>query len=421
MKKLLALMLALVLVFSVFTVVATAEEYEISDDFLNAVREDYGDYTIEKDDIFIEYMRDLGNDSYLVKYAAGNCEPTDDMVAIGLGSYIITTSRPVPVIYFNKRMFTLEEAYDNLIITEKELEKMLTFDGIYVEKSKVTLALKEPTYSYKNDDFINVLFTLVGSEKDFYDFYEFGVVSTTEASELYKAYCDTLHEKLLSEALIDVDYIDRVHNNGISVVAIKKKDIEKISQSDKVVLMDYVSDAHMKYIETYNASFKNYTYREKCSVYDESGELSYILINAYSNMCATAEVGFRIGDVVIHSYNIHSEFVYQYGLYDVKEDKVYDLFDLRKTPEKYFKLEENLVNYCGGIPIGDSDGDSKVTVLDATVIQRYVAQLDYPLYHDHYVSHAIDSEDAYVSDVDNNGEISVLDATAVQRKVAGLQ
>ncbi len=420
MKKLLALILAVVMILSVSAVAVTAEEYEISDEFLNAVREDYGDYTIEKDDIFIEYMRDLGNDSYLVKYGAGDYAYTDDMVAIGLGSYIITTSRPVPVIYFNKRMFTLEEAYDNLILTEKELEKMLTFDGIYVEKSKVTLALKEAKHSYKNDDFINVLFTLVGSEKTFFDFYEYGVVSTTEAGEQYKAYCDELHEKFLREVLSGVDYIDRVHNNGISVVSIKKQDIEKISQSDMVVLMDYVSDAHMKYIETYNASFKDYTYREKRSVYDENRELSYILINAYSNMCATAQTGFRIGDVVMHSYNIHSEFVYQYGLYDVKEDKIYDLFDLRKTPEKYYKLEENLVNFCGGIPIGDSNGDGKVTVLDATVIQRVVASLERLHNPDHYVSHK-DNESGYISDYDGDGEISVLDATCIQRKVAGLQ
>ncbi len=415
MKRLLALILVIVLILGVSAVAVTAEEYEISDDFLNAVREDYGDHTIEKDDIFIEYMKDLGNDIFLVKYGAGDYAWPDDMVAIGLGSYIIVTSRPIPVIYFNKKMFSLEEAYDNLILTERELEKMFAFEEVDIEKSKVTLELKQATYACGDEDYINVKFTLVGSEKSFYDFYEYGVVSATEASELYKAYCDNLHEKLLTEVLSDVDYIDHVHNNGISVVAIKKKDIEKISQSDLVVLMDYVTDAHMKYIETYNSSFGNYTYREKCSVYNESRELEYILINAYNNMCSPAEVGFRIGDVVIHSYNIHSNFVYQYGLYDVKEEKVYDLFDLRKTPEKYYKLEENLVRYCGGIPIGDSNNDGKVTVLDATTIQRIVASLDRPRYPYRYLSHEGD-ESGYISDYDGDGSITVLDATCIQRK-----
>lgn len=420
MKKLLALILALVLISGVSVVAVTAEEYEISDDFLNAVRAEYDDNEITKDDIYLEYMYDLGNGIFLVKYGVGDYAYPDDMLEFGLGSYIIETSRPEPQIYFNNRLFSLEDAYDYNIITERELEKMTTLHGIYVKKTKVTLDLRNAKYSYKDEDYINVKFTLVGSEKTFFDFYEYGATSSAQAGELFRAYCDDLHNKFLNEVLSDVDYIDRMHNNGISVVAIKKKDIDKISQHDLVVLMDFVSDAHMEYLNTYDPGFKNYSYREKLSVYDENRELSYILINAHSNTCSPAEVGFRIGDVVMHSSNIHSYFVYQYGLYDVKEDKIYDLFDLRNNPEKYYKLEENLLYFCGGIPLGDSNGDSKLTVLDATVIQRIVASLQSPEYPYYYGAHEGD-EHGYISDFDGDGSITVLDATAIQRKVAGLQ
>ena len=419
MKKLLALILVLVLVSSVSVVAVTAEEYEISDDFLNAVRAEYDDNEITKDDIYLEYMYDLGNDISLVKYGVFDYAYPDDMVGIGLGSYIIETSRPIPQIYFYNKLFSLEDAYGYNIISERELEKMTTLHGIYVKKTKVTLDLRNAKYAYKDEDYINVKFTLVGSEKDFFDFYEYGVVSATQAGELLRAYYDDLHSKFLNEVLKDVDYIDRVHNDGISVVAIKKKDIEKMSQSDMVVLMDYMSNAHMRYIYTYEPGFSNYSYREKRTVYNEKSEVEYILINAYSNTCATAEVGFRIGDVVMYSANIHSYFVYQYGLYDVKEDKIYDLFDLRDNPEKYYKLEENLIDFCGGIPLGDSNGDKKLTVLDATVIQRIVASLQTPDYPYHYASHK-GNESGYILDYDGDGGITVLDATYIQRKVAGI-
>ena len=67
----------------------------------------------------------------------------------------------------------------------------------------------------------------------------------------------------------------------------------------------------------------------------------------------------------------------------------YDLF----RPESYI--------------LGDADDDGKVTVLDATVIQRHLAALTTLSYHEQ------------AADADENGEVDILDATAVQRWLAG--
>ena len=90
------------------------------------------------------------------------------------------------------------------------------------------------------------------------------------------------------------------------------------------------------------------------------------------------------------------------------------LYDLRQSlGESFIKLlEENI--RCGyGVSrlqdYGDVDHDGKVTVLDATRIQRILAEID---------------ENTLFSvmngDVDADGEMTVLDATAIQKKLASI-
>lgn len=416
MKKLLSMVLVVLMFSSLAVLSVTAEEVEITDDFLNAVREEYSDETIQKDEIYIEYMKDLGNNTYLVKYGAGDYAYPDDMVEIGLGSYTLTTSRPVPVLYAFGKMYDLEYAYENMLIGDRELQMMLTFEELHMEKTKITKELKHAKYGYQDEDYIFVRFTLDGSEK-WIDDYENYIDDISGSYEKLKAHYEELHQRLLSEVLNGYEYQDMCHNNGISIVGIKKKDLKAISESEFVVLMDYVSEVQLAYIDTYNLPLTEYKYKEVYECYDENGELSYVLLNAHRLMCAEACCSVRVGDVIVWSSSIYSDFTYQYGLYDVTEGEFYDIFDVRKTPEKYYKLEENLIKYAGAYRVGDSDGDGQLSILDATKIQMYLASLDRLEYFDHGITHK-DSEESYVSDVDNDGEVSIMDATAIQLKLA---
>ena len=58
--------------------------------------------------------------------------------------------------------------------------------------------------------------------------------------------------------------------------------------------------------------------------------------------------------------------------------------------------------------LGDTDGDSDVTILDATYIQRELAGLSNPCFVDE------------ASDVDGDGDMTILDATFIQRWLAGI-
>lgn len=73
------------------------------------------------------------------------------------------------------------------------------------------------------------------------------------------------------------------------------------------------------------------------------------------------------------------------------------------------KASASVIPGSKGYKMGDVNLDGNVTVVDATTIQRYVAQLD-----------TFSSIQKSVADVDGDGRITVVDATMIQRYVAGI-
>lgn len=59
--------------------------------------------------------------------------------------------------------------------------------------------------------------------------------------------------------------------------------------------------------------------------------------------------------------------------------------------------------------LGDADGDDSITILDATVIQRHLAEIPTAVY--------IEAP----ADVDQDGTMTILDATCIQRWLAELK
>ena len=59
--------------------------------------------------------------------------------------------------------------------------------------------------------------------------------------------------------------------------------------------------------------------------------------------------------------------------------------------------------------LGDADGDGVITVADATIIQRYLAEMDVPVFIE------------TAADADEDGTVDAMDAAVIRRLVAGLQ
>ena len=76
---------------------------------------------------------------------------------------------------------------------------------------------------------------------------------------------------------------------------------------------------------------------------------------------------------------------------------VYSLYTLNNT------IEVEIPN----VKLGDVDGDGNIAVMDATLIQRYLAQLD-----------VLTDAQFAAADVNKDLEVNVMDATTIQRFVA---
>ncbi len=128
--------------------------------------------------------------------------------------------------------------------------------------------------------------------------------------------------------------------------------------------------------------------------------------------------------------NVNSEpFKSGYGVYDVKSGAFYDLTDawsrdfsgLRDAWNGMAPDSGGTAAECGVQLLGDADRDRMLTILDATRMQRFIADLEenpfaeiistdyffgYPVYN--------------TTDYDRDGDFTIVDATKVQRAIAEL-
>ena len=91
-------------------------------------------------------------------------------------------------------------------------------------------------------------------------------------------------------------------------------------------------------------------------------------------------------------------------------DEPVDLMDFYKD---YYEDEIGgtfvIKAHCAiGCPMGDTDLDGELTILDATHVQRYLVGMD-----------DFNELKIIIGDIDGDGEISILDATRIQRNLAG--
>ncbi len=404
MKKLLSLLLIVMLVCA-SVVCANAEGFEITDEFLDEVREEYDNSKIEKDDINIIKVLSLDEYRHIVQYDVDGYEYTDDIYQEGFNNYILTSSRPEPVYYYNGRFINLKEAHVDYFLRDEDIEAMYNSGLFSMEKTKIHLDLLNAMDACSDDQYINVSIEMVGADIQLEDI-ENWHDDVQGAWDEIKAHYEALHQKLLTDVLKDVDYIDRAHQSGVSIISLKKADIEKISQDDSIVLMGYISDVRMRYIEKHNAGFVGVKYQELVTEYNDDGTKQYTVLNAHG-AGAYEVVVVRIGNSVLWSGESHGwGFRSGYGLYDYAEDKFVDLEDIQDSYEQYTNLEKNLLECGEAMPVADTDNDSKVTVMDATNIQRFLAKLDYV------------NIKFYKGDMDKDGKITTLDATLIQKLVA---
>lgn len=136
---------------------------------------------------------------------------------------------------------------------------------------------------------------------------------------------------------------------------------------------------------------------------------------AYGNL-----VGNRVLSVVGGGCEAFSE---GYGVYVTETDSFINLRDLNKVvelcPGFVEAIEENEI----GQAFGDVDNNGKINVMDATHIQRHIAEMHNDYRIERYFQIHINGGEYYLSmgDYDRDGYTTVMDATAIQRHIAELE
>ncbi len=113
-----------------------------------------------------------------------------------------------------------------------------------------------------------------------------------------------------------------------------------------------------------------------------------------------------------------------YFVYVPDENKFYDIYDAQKAGIENLELafKECMRYNCYKIGfIGDVDYDEKLTIVDATFIQRALAGLCEFSVNDDVTKWTVGGDSiGYISDYDRDGVRSIMDATTIQLKLADL-
>ncbi len=182
-------------------------------------------------------------------------------------------------------------------------------------------------------------------------------------------------------------------------------------------MMDYYES--IQYLYPYEELFEHKT----------GDETDWVLLYAEIGMIEPWNACCLIGNRVLIG-STREEFDFCYGLYDAREDAFYDLSEMMDY-SSYPGLGQALDTYVTGRAfgqgrlMGDLDGDDAVDIADATIIQRCEAEIrDYPesdlIDARHNISYYYSSRPTYYSDFNRDGERNIIDATAIQRYLADL-
>lgn len=245
----------------------------------------------------------------------------------------------------------------------------------------------------------------------------------------YKSeYCENENAKILESFEISEPFISYV--SAVIVDTTKAKVIE-MAESQLVLSIDYKGkiivpdEGHMfedRYISKQEQIISDlYTYDEIEYHYSAQGDIQWVLVYAMNEYPAPLSTYVVLKDRVV-CYGYYYSPATLYSVYDVVKDEFYDISTIEWLD--YEGLEQAIEKQEIGVPIGDSDFDRKLTVMDATFVQRVIAELDefnnYDNISDYYVPRGKEIL-KYISDFDRDGERTILDATAIQMKLAKVE
>ena len=447
MKKILALIMAVLMLCTFASVSAFAQEQEddISKAFENYVFRNVGDIPSEGQVRIYDTYSDYGSD--VVYFTAGWLAPGEMGTYEVIGDWCVHSNvyqYPYELgvyVYKDGTVYSLREAYDEGVINNVFSARNLEFITVHEAGEDVNLTHKcmDAFAKYIDVDF----------DKDTYiDCKVYGEVNgtavfrahVTQKGSVYPCVCS---EQRIGGYIFEYGYVIGPEDNPTGLYVLKNGEVIpalKAYEEGKVSIVDLVDivgaendpcNVEDRVVEKLGFPAKDsipdngymfpYLYREMYAYYSSPSPFSvdnpdYVLVFAAREPGEPMEPADRIGDFAVVSHACygahHGYYVYIPAtdeLYDLKS-AVEDTIDIEGIAEAFKHLGED-----GGV-IGDADKDGKITVRDATYIQKVIAMVA-DLNPEPYYGHLND----LIRDFNRDNKVNVQDATAIQKFLAGLE
>ncbi len=445
MKKIMCILLAIIIVMSCFTVTAFAEN----------INDKIRDGAVFK---VTHY-----NPKYPTDGVAEDEKNQNNIMATGELCKAIENITYAEILMFDINTLYVGLPYD-AVSKVKALDTVVSVEpylqSISTSKSpeeKISPELLDVMAEASPDDVLKgVVITFSYNHMVYYGFNEQDFSDPQEYIEAKRAVDKEYHTKINTQLFeeikkeVDMKLLSTSKFGCFVIVEIKASEIEKLSKMLQVFSIDapaseepYDTPTEIPTQNSTEAPEPEFKYEEKFqeyiripkydldihedtfgtySEYDElyehhkeaTDEVDWALVTAKCDLIDPWEVlkTKRIGNRVLSWWTYGAAMLpYKLAVYDAKEDKFLSLEIV--NAEDYDGLVEAIDELKLGYQIGDFDLDKEVTILDATRIQKYVAQIT------KYNSAEFQLIRG-VSDMDDDGEVSILDATAIQLKLAQL-
>lgn len=173
-----------------------------------------------------------------------------------------------------------------------------------------------------------------------------------------------------------------------------------------------------------DSSKANYYYDELYYHYASADEVAdastpdFVVVECMLDFYSHSHVYEIFGDYVVADY--YTTYPYELGYY-VFIPESSEILTLKEAWDEQIEgintvFEKGVL----GQLIGDADDDGKLTVKDATAIQKEIAGIS-SIKDDKFTIVADSTQKKYISDFNCDGERNVRDATAIQKYIAGIK
>ena len=221
---------------------------------------------------------------------------------------------------------------------------------------------------------------------------------------------------------LELPYIESVFERLGTRVSIYSKTFEEYLKP-YVVDMDFFEDWYFH---------ENWYFYDELYYYDNStgGTIEfpeatpdYVLAKANTYFASPLLFYDVFGEYIIHG-SCGDPYCASYYIYLPESDKIYTLREA--FDENTDGIEKVFTDYKLGNLMGDADGDRKLTIKDATCIQKCLANFEGFKLKDEIRGHNLSVADdgtpdpyvCYIEDFNNDDQVNIKDATAIQKRLA---